>query len=168
MNMSLFKVPWPLTYRSLPSLPSERLCFPRGPCSGFHCLANKATLHFSHKSSGGRGKETRHCACMTYLQLTFKRVHKSVCICVSLCMCTEAFCEVLRCLFTCVRTCNCVRALKQGRKIENLRASKQEKTYRFPICGIFLSVLDLVLNAHPARPDVCRGRGLPVDHDIKT
>lgn len=22
-------------------------------------------------------------------------------------MCTEAFCEVLRCVFTCVRTCNC-------------------------------------------------------------
>lgn len=79
MNMSLFKVGWPLTYRSLPSLPSERLCFPRGPCSGFHCLANKATLHFSHKSPGGRGKETRHCACMTYLQFTLKRVHERLC-----------------------------------------------------------------------------------------
>lgn len=36
INMSLYKVPWPPTYRSLPSLPSERLCFLRGPCSDFH------------------------------------------------------------------------------------------------------------------------------------
>lgn len=41
MIISLFKVPWPLTYRSLPSLPSARLCFPTDPCCGFHCLNNR-------------------------------------------------------------------------------------------------------------------------------
>lgn len=61
MNMRLCKVPLPLTYRSLPSLPSERLCFPRGPCFCFHCLANKATLHFSQRSSGGGGRNKTLC-----------------------------------------------------------------------------------------------------------
>lgn len=51
INMSLFKVPRPLTYRSLPLLPPEGLCFPRGPRSGFHHLANKAAC-ISPQASG--------------------------------------------------------------------------------------------------------------------
>lgn len=40
--IGLLKVSRPLTYRSPPLLPPEGLCFPRGPRSGFHHLANKA------------------------------------------------------------------------------------------------------------------------------
>lgn len=51
INMSLFKVSRPLTYRSLPLLPPEGLCFPRGPRFGFHHLANKAACISPRQSS---------------------------------------------------------------------------------------------------------------------
>lgn len=105
LNTSLCKVPWPLTYRSLPSLPLERLCFPRGLCSGFHCLANKATLHFSLTSSGegeGKGNTTPR---LFDRPTIYSKESPWVLACVGLCLRTQAFFwEVLSCAFSCVTT----------------------------------------------------------------
>lgn len=49
--IGLFKVSRPLTYRSPPLLPPEGLCFPRGPRSGFHHLANKAACNSPQAST---------------------------------------------------------------------------------------------------------------------
>lgn len=47
--------------------------FSHRACSDFYRLANKASLHLSHECPGrGRGEETRHCACATYLKFTLK------------------------------------------------------------------------------------------------
>lgn len=137
MNMSLYKVPWPLTYRSLPSLPSERLCFPRGPCSGFHCPANKATLHFSHETSWGRGKETRHCATMTYLPFTFKRVHEYLRPSELVYVHRGILLSIELCVFTCVCTINCVCIKAREEVIENLRANKRREHSLLPTLWYF-------------------------------
>lgn len=139
INISLFKVSWPLTYRSLPSLPPEGLCFPTGPRSGFHLLPTKACMHFASSLSLVRKNDTSP-AGLSNISSLQKEHH--VC---EIPVCTG--CE-------CVQNCS-------GKRTGKV---KEMKTHRFPVCGISVSVLELIHNWNPV--DVSTGRGLPVDHDI--
>lgn len=76
----------------LPPFSSFRVCFRRGSCSCFSRLANKAMVHFSHKSSGGSpdgGKETKHGVSTTYQEFTFK----IMCKCFHLCKLSGVLCS---------------------------------------------------------------------------
>lgn len=136
INISLFKVSRPLTYWSLPLLPPEGLCFPRGPRSGFHHRANKAAC-ISPRASAQCGNMTP-CPSDEATFLTSKGnmgfVYRG---------------------WVCVQNC-----------LGNKGEENERKTHNFPVCGISVSVLELIQNAHPAKFGVSWGRGLPVDQDI--
>lgn len=139
INMSLFKVPRPLTYTSLPLLPPEGLWFPRGPHSGFHHHANKAACI---RPKPRHSRETWHLALRTK-QHCFPLKGTS--------------CLWKQCVYgggVCAELSG-----KKGKETER-------KTHNFPVCGISVSVLELIYNVHPAKFGVSWGRGLPVDQDI--
>ena len=98
---------------------------------------------------GGRGREIWYFASTTlpYWQFTFKNVHER------LWKLIQAQGSILS-------------SLESGCASLKERVQRRGRTHRFPVCGVSLSVLDFILDAHPASLDICGGWGLPADHDI--